>query len=306
MKSILILDVGYIELTKKLNDFVNYNCTELELYQAKLWWLRQETLGGKNYYDTKLRSSFGVSDQNISRWFRANEYETKSVGMLNWPSQPTPNDAEASRPKLENLKAESRVKYCQAIANEMAVRHTGMLDCLQGRARRPTVRYMCNDSKHGLTHLSKDGKANMVDVGAKEITSRTAVASGKVILGPKVFKAIMDSELKKGNALDVARIAGIMAAKQTASLIPLCHNIPLSKVSIDFRMDAGSKCLDIIGTVSTVGKTGVEMEALTAVAVSALTVYDMCKALSHDIVIQDIRLERKTGGKSGEYVRGTK
>lgn len=164
-----------------------------------------------------------------------------------------------------------------------------------------SVRNNSTDAK--LTHITEDGKATMVDVGPKDVTSRTAVASGKVTLGPVVFKAVKENELKKGSALDVARIAGIMAAKQTSLLIPLCHNIPLTKISVDFELDAENCTLGIVAMVSTVGRTGVEMEALTAVSVSALTVYDMCKALSHDLVIKDIRLDKKRGGKSGDYAR---
>eukprot|EP00794_Sanderia_malayensis_P017674 gene17674-19436_t len=202
----------------------------------------------------------------------------------------------------------SRGKYHRDSANEMTVGHTGILSGLRCVVAPDGIfRCMSSDSSNGvgykLTHLSKDGKANMVDVGAKAITRRTAVASATVVLGPIVYKAVVDSELKKGNALDVARIAGIMAAKQTASLIPLCHNIPVSKVSVDFGMDAKTYCVNVSAIVSTVGQTGVEMEALTAVSVSALTIYDMCKALSHDIVIKDIKLDKKAGGKSGDYNR---
>ena len=154
-----------------------------------------------------------------------------------------------------------------------------------------------------LTHLGKDGKAKMVDVGEKEITKRKAIGKCEVHLEKKTFEAVQNSEIKKGNVLDVARIAGIMASKQTSVLIPLCHNIPLNKVSVDFEMDEERNVIIIKGEASSIGRTGVEMEALMAVSITALTIYDMCKSLSHEITIENIRLESKIGGKSGHYER---
>lgn len=157
--------------------------------------------------------------------------------------------------------------------------------------------------RNELTHLGKDGKAEMVDVGEKEITKRKAVAMCEVHLEKKTFEAVKKSEIKKGNVLDVARIAGIMASKETSTLIPLCHNIPLNKVSIDFEMDEERNVIIIKGEASCSARTGVEMEALMAVSITALTIYDMCKSLSHEITIENIRLETKSGGKSGHYER---
>ena len=158
--------------------------------------------------------------------------------------------------------------------------------------------YCSSKDAREFTHLDKKGKARMVDVSGKTITKRVAVASGQVYLGAKVFEAVRKSEVGKGNALEVARLAGINAAKQTCYLIPLCHNIPLSKVSIDFEMDEQKHCVTVVARVSSMGPTGVEMEALTAVALSALTIYDMCKSISHLIEIGNIKLIKKTGGKS--------
>jgi len=149
-----------------------------------------------------------------------------------------------------------------------------------------------------FTHLDRKGKARMVDVSGKTITKRVAVASGQVYLGANVFEAVRERKVGKGNALEVARLAGINAAKQTCYLIPLCHNIPLSNVSIDFEMDEQNYCVTVIAKVSSTGQTGVEMEALAAVALSALTIYDMCKSISHRIEIGNIKLMKKTGGKS--------
>eukprot|EP00112_Aurelia_sp_Birch-Aquarium-sp1_P008496 Seg1937.5 transcript_id=Seg1937.5/GoldUCD/mRNA.D3Y31 product="Molybdenum cofactor biosynthesis protein 1" protein_id=Seg1937.5/GoldUCD/D3Y31 len=157
--------------------------------------------------------------------------------------------------------------------------------------------------RNELTHLGKDGKAEMVDVGEKEITKRKAVAMCEVHLEKKTFEAVKKSEIKKGNVLDVARIAGIMASKETSTLIPLCHNVPLDKVSIDFEMDEERNVIIIKGEASCSARTGVEMEALMAVSITALTIYDMCKSLSHEITIENIRLETKSGGKSGHYER---
>lgn len=162
-----------------------------------------------------------------------------------------------------------------------------------------TLRGFCSDRfPSKLTHLDDEGKARMVDVGGKSQTKREAVAKCQVRLGARVFEAIRKSEIRKGNALEVARIAGINAAKQTSFLIPLCHNIPLSSVSVDFEMDEPRHTVTVIGKASSLGQTGVEMEALVAVTLAALTIYDMCKAISHHIVIDDVKLVSKVGGKS--------
>ncbi|MBI3755707.1 MAG: cyclic pyranopterin monophosphate synthase MoaC [Deltaproteobacteria bacterium] len=154
-----------------------------------------------------------------------------------------------------------------------------------------------------LTHIDKYGKARMVDVTAKEITAREAVAKGSVFMQPYTLKSIMANEVKKGDVLGVAKIAGIMAAKKTGDTIPLCHPLNVTSVDILFEPQSKKKCVDITATVKVTGRTGVEMEALTAVSVAALTIYDMCKAIDKGMTISDIRLVKKTGGKSGIYLR---
>lgn len=152
-----------------------------------------------------------------------------------------------------------------------------------------------------LSHLDASGNARMVDVGEKPETARAAAASGFVRLQPNTVQILRDGALPKGDALAAARIAGIMAAKRTSDLIPLCHPLPISRVSVDLRItDAG---VEIDAEVGVTGKTGVEMEALTAVSVTALTIYDMVKSVDRSAVITDIRLERKSGGKSGDFHR---
>lgn len=149
-----------------------------------------------------------------------------------------------------------------------------------------------------LSHVSDSGKVKMVDVGSKSETSRLAVAAGRVRLGEVAFQLVAENRLKKGDVLAAAQLAGIMAAKRTSQLIPLCHNIVLTSVDVTLTLDFPSLSVVIECTAGSRGQTGVEMEALTGVSVAALTVYDMCKSVSHDIVISDIRLVSKTGGKS--------
>ncbi|XVF33161.1 hypothetical protein REPUB_Repub17cG0144500 [Reevesia pubescens] len=155
----------------------------------------------------------------------------------------------------------------------------------------------------GLTHVGSTGKAQMVDVSPKESSSRTATASCKVVLGKEVFDLVSANQMAKGDVLTVAKIAGINGAKQTSTLIPLCHNITLTHVYVDLRLNPEDFSVEIEGEAASTGKTGVEMEAMTAVSVAGLTVYDMCKAASKDIQITDVRLEHKTGGKSGYWCR---
>ena len=152
-----------------------------------------------------------------------------------------------------------------------------------------------------LTHVDEEGRARMVDVGDKPVTARTAVASGFVRMAAATVAAIRDRRTPKGDPLEVARLAGIMAAKRTAELIPLCH--PLSLTHADVQLDLQDDGIRITATARTDGKTGVEMEALTAVSVAALTLYDMCKAMDKAMAITGIRLESKTGGRSGDYHR---
>lgn len=154
-----------------------------------------------------------------------------------------------------------------------------------------------------LTHVGSTGEAQMVDVSPKESSKRNAIASCKVLLGQQVFDLVLSNQLAKGDVLGVAKIAGISGAKHTSSLIPLCHNIVLTHVRVDLRLNAEDFSVEIEGDAACTGKTGVEMEALTAVTVAGLTVYDMCKAASKDIRITDVRLEHKSGGKSGDWFR---
>lgn len=155
-----------------------------------------------------------------------------------------------------------------------------------------------------LTHLDEAGRANMVDVGLKPDSERLAVAGGQVIMKPETLRLIREGTLKKGDVLTVARIAGIMAAKHTSELIPLCHPIPLTKISVDLELDEQASAVHIRATVWTVGKTGVEMEALTAVTVAALTIYDMAKAVDREMQVSNVRLLEKRGGMHGDYIAG--
>ena len=152
-----------------------------------------------------------------------------------------------------------------------------------------------------LTHFDDNGDPSMVDINAKDNTVRVAIATGKVTMKLKTLQKILDIKIKKGDVLNVAKLAGIMAAKKTDQLIPLCHSIPLSYVNIDLEPDIKNSCVKIKAEASLVGKTGVEMEAFTAVSVASLTIYDMCKSVDRGMVISDIKLIHKSGGKSGEF-----
>ena len=153
-----------------------------------------------------------------------------------------------------------------------------------------------------LSHLDEQGRARMVDVGAKPDTQREAVARGIVTMKPETLQLVAEGGISKGEVLSVARVAGIMAAKNTPYLIPMCHPLLLTHVEVDLRLDSDISAIEITATVRTTGKTGVEMEALTAVSGAALTVYDMCKAVDKAMRIEKVRLVRKTGGKSGDIV----
>ncbi|MCY4466548.1 MAG: cyclic pyranopterin monophosphate synthase MoaC [Chloroflexi bacterium] len=153
-----------------------------------------------------------------------------------------------------------------------------------------------------LTHLTEDGSAQMVDVSAKVQTRRVAVAAGRVGMQPQTLRLIRAGELKKGDVLGVARIAGIMAAKRTSELVPLCHPLPIEQIALQLCLNEETNAIDIRATVQTTGKTGVEMEALTAVSVAALTIYDMAKAVDRGMRIGDIRLLEKRGGSRGDYL----
>lgn len=152
-----------------------------------------------------------------------------------------------------------------------------------------------------LTHLNESGRAKMVDVSNKDKTLRLAKASAKVILNEETYKLLVNQGIKKGDVLAVSQVAGIMGAKKTPDLIPMCHPISITGADIDFVLDDDKFEIEIIATTKVLGETGVEMEALTAATTAALTIYDMCKAVQRDIVITDIKLLEKTGGKSGDY-----
>ncbi len=152
-----------------------------------------------------------------------------------------------------------------------------------------------------LTHLDSKGRARMVDVSDKAATGRLAVARGRIVMSPETLAKIREGGIGKGDVLSVARLAGIMGAKRTSDLIPLCHPLPLSSVKVELSLDPDAGAVDITATCKVVGPTGVEMEALTAVSLAALTIYDMCKALDRGMRIGDIRLIHKSGGKSGTY-----
>ena len=154
-----------------------------------------------------------------------------------------------------------------------------------------------------FTHFNEQGRAKMVDVGEKPVSRRTAVAAGRVLVNEHTFGLIQSGGMKKGDVLTVAQIAGVMGAKRTPDIIPMCHPILMDGIDLKLSLNREKLCVDILATVSCDGRTGVEMEALTAVSTAALTVYDMCKAVQKDMVITDIRLVEKTGGVHGDYHR---
>ena len=154
-----------------------------------------------------------------------------------------------------------------------------------------------------LTHIDENGRPRMVDVGEKDDTRRIAVAKGSIYMKPETLQRIKSGGVEKGDVLSVAQTAGIMAAKNTASAIPMCHNIFITGIEMDFTLDETNSAIHIEAFASTVGKTGIEMESLHAVSVAALTIYDMCKAVDRGMKITDIRLVKKSGGKSGDYIK---
>jgi cyclic pyranopterin phosphate synthase len=154
-----------------------------------------------------------------------------------------------------------------------------------------------------LTHIDSKGKAVMVDVGGKSSTLREAVARGAVYMEKETIRLISSNNIAKGNVFETARLAGIMAAKKTAELIPLCHQLNLTSVAVDFKIDNKKHKIDIESNAKCNGQTGIEMEALTAVSVAALTIYDMCKAVDREMIISDVKLMEKSGGKSGKWKR---
>lgn len=155
-----------------------------------------------------------------------------------------------------------------------------------------------------LTHFNDQGRARMVDVSTKDVTTRVALAKGSIQMKPKTLEMVKENVMKKGDVLAVAQVAGVMGAKKTADIVPMCHPLSLSGIDVSFSINEDDNKIDIEATVKNSGQTGVEMEALTAVSVAALTIYDMCKAVEKDMVISDICLLKKSGGKSGDYIRG--
>ena len=152
-----------------------------------------------------------------------------------------------------------------------------------------------------FSHFDKKGNAVMVDVSGKQMTYRTTIATGYISVGPEIMEAVTSGNVRKGDVLGVARVAGIMGVKQTSSLIPMCHPLPIQKCSIDYELDQEKNRIHVYCIVKTEGKTGMEMEALTGVQVTLLTIYDMCKAIDKHMVMSEIHLIEKTGGKSGDF-----
>ena len=159
-----------------------------------------------------------------------------------------------------------------------------------------------SSSEGSLTHVDESGKGRMVDVGRKSETERVAVARGSVVMKPETLSLIASNSFEKGDVLGIARIAGVMGAKNTAQLIPLCHPLPLDQITVDMELDDRRSAVEITATAKITAKTGVEMEALTAVTIAALTIYDMCKSVDRAMRIESVRLVRKSGGKSGDFV----
>lgn len=154
----------------------------------------------------------------------------------------------------------------------------------------------------GFSHFDKNGNAVMVDVSGKSVTYRTATATGQIQVGSAIMEAVTGGNVKKGDVLGVARVAGIMGVKRTSDLVPMCHPLPIQKCSIDYELDEDQNVIRVFCTVKTEGKTGVEMEALAGVQITLLTIYDMCKAIDKHMVMSDIHLVEKTGGKSGDFL----
>ncbi|HYE95566.1 MAG TPA: cyclic pyranopterin monophosphate synthase MoaC [Rubricoccaceae bacterium] len=154
-----------------------------------------------------------------------------------------------------------------------------------------------------LSHVDEQGRARMADVSHKPDSARTAVAAGRVRLGPEAFRLVAENRIQKGDVLAVAQVAGVLGAKQASRLIPLCHDVFLQNIELDFTLDEADAAVEIRALAKSIGPTGVEMEALTAVSVAALTIYDMCKSITRELVITDVRLLAKSGGQSGDYRR---
>ena len=212
----------------------------------------------------------------------------------------TPDDTSLDEPTRDDS---TNIDYYYGQYQELFSRISRNNDEGKGVARKHGVDVQSVQTEDGLTHTDNQGGATMVHVGDKPESKRVATATGKVLLGRKAFELVQENHSKKGDVFSVAQIAGIMAAKNTGHMIPLCHNIGLTKVDVSVTLCGDDYSMLIVCEVHTRGQTGVEMEALVGVSVAALTVYDMCKAVSHDIVITDVRLESKRGGMRGDYTR---
>lgn len=216
--------------------------------------------------------------------------------------------------RLDQLVSQRRVRFewlkghaghpMQEEADHLANNAAGMTNSHSpaGASQTPKPEGSAHVERPALSHLDEQGRARMVDISAKGDTERVAVAKGRVAMAPATLQLIRSGQAAKGDVLAVARVAGILAAKKTPDLIPLCHPLLLTDVSIEFGCDEAGSAVEITATARATGKTGVEMEAMTAVAVSALTIYDMCKATDRRMRIEAVRLVRKSGGKSGEIV----
>ncbi|XP_055720184.1 uncharacterized protein LOC129812558 isoform X1 [Salvelinus fontinalis] len=286
--------------------------------------VKRSLYGGDGASSVAPSSKYGIGDLLATP-----SYQTKAAGSDTHTHVLSHNDTDCLRytltrgPKLIK-NSSTRTSGIPSLCTLLRSAKTGHLlgqhsirlchrqtsrDVPQAKLKQPTQEHLGADANSShypkpdnpttaqLTHTDAQGRASMVDVGSKSPTRRSATATASVHLGPTTFRLLRDNQLAKGDALAVAQLAGIMAAKQTSALIPLCHPLPLDHVSVTFNLDASRLAAVVTATAHTTGRTGVEMEALTAVTVAALTLYDMCKAVSHDIIVTDVKLVIKTGGK---------
>ncbi|XP_029569928.1 molybdenum cofactor biosynthesis protein 1 isoform X1 [Salmo trutta] len=286
--------------------------------------VKRSLYGGASASSVAPRSRYGIGDLLATP-----SYQTKAAGSDTHTNVLSPNDIDCLRYTLTrgpNLikNSSTRTSGIPSLCTLLRSAKTGPFlgqhsirlchrqtsrDVPQAKLKQPTQEHLGADANSShypkpdnpttaqLTHTDAQGRASMVDVGSKSPTRRSATATATVHLGPTTFRLLHDNQLAKGDALAVAQLAGIMAAKQTSALIPLCHPLPLDHISVTFNLNASRLAAVVTATAHTTGRTGVEMEALTAVTVAALTLYDMCKAVSHDITITDVKLVSKTGGK---------
>jgi len=256
---------------------------------------RLESLSARRLYSSDQSSTNGNNDND----------ETLKMKQYMEPFKidlPTNGNTSGDQPSNDN-------QEFREFSNVLSSQSSSVLSMLSSNRIADKAKEPPNADSNSVKMLShvdnQTGKAKMINVGGKSDTRRVAVATGRVRLTEKTFRLVQENQIKKGDVLTVAQLAGIMATKQTSSLIPLCHNITIAETDVQLTLDRSTCSVVVSCTVSAVGKTGVEMEALTGVSVAALTVYDMCKSVSQDILIEDIKLVRKVGGKSGEYVRNS-